>query len=428
MICYTEINILYMEGSIIKMNKKWKILIVHNQYQIAGGEDTVVSNEKALLEKYGNDVFFYCRNNTDLQSISILRKIFIPFIAVFNIKTYYEIIHLIRKEKIDIIHVHNTLLFISPSVYYAAKKCKVPVIQTIHNFRLLCPNAVFYRDNHICEDCLKKGLICSIKHKCYRNSRIQTLACVISLKIHYITGIYKRINYICLTEFNKKKLLNLKQIAADSIFIKPNFSEKTSENIIYGSRKNQYIFAGRIEKLKGIDKLLIAWKNLEYQRGSDTPELIVCGTGPLEEQCKSYIFKNGISHINMYGNISHRELQKIIAVSKALILPTQLYEGFPMVIVESYSNGTPVIGSDIGNTATLIHTGKTGEKFIHDHPESIIDAINRFESGNLEMYQKHSYDFYLNNFTPEINYKQFMEIYKKITLKELKYNEIRRNI
>ena len=87
-----------------------------------------------------------------------------------------------------------------------------------------------------------------------------------------------------------------------------------------------------------------------------------------------------------------------------------------------------MIGSDIGNTATLIHTGKTGEKFIHDHPESIIDAINRFESGNLEMYQKHSYDFYLNNFTPEINYKQFMEIYKKITLKELKHNEIRRNI
>ena len=120
--------------------------------------------------------------------------------------------------------MHNTLNLISPAVYYAAVKCSVPVVQTIHNFRFLCPGATFYRDGHICEDCVSKGLGCAIKHKCYRGSRAQTLVCVASTWIHRHTRILGKINYIALTEFNKKKLLQLKQIKSDRVFVKPNFT------------------------------------------------------------------------------------------------------------------------------------------------------------------------------------------------------------
>lgn len=396
------------------MEEKRRILIVHNYYQLSGGEDTVVQNEKDLLEEHGNKVLLYGRNNSEIKNISGTGKLLLPFIVVFNFRSYREIKKLIKEEKIDIVHVHNTLFFISPSVYYAAVKCRIPVVQTIHNFRLICPGATFYRNDHICEECLEKGLNCAIKYRCYRESRMQTLACVISMKIHRMTGIYKKMNYICLTEFNKNKLLALKQITADRIFIKPNFGKNVTENVFWGKRENQYIFVGRLEKLKGIDKLLAAWKAIEHRKCENIPRLIVCGTGPLEEWCKSYIIEKELKYVRMYGSVPNTEVKRVMAASKALVLPTQWYEGFPMVIAEAYSVGTPVIGSCIGNTKALIIEGKTGEEFVYDSPESLVEAIDRFESGSQEEYQRNAYSFYKNNLTPEINYRQLVEIYGKV--------------
>ena len=160
-------------------------------------------------------------------------------------------------------HVHNTLNLISPSVYYAALNLSVPVVQTVHNFRLLCPGATFYRDGHICEDCVEKGLWCAIKHNCYRNSKWQTLACVINTRFHRMIGIYGKINYICLTDFNREKLLKLGQIKADKVFVKPNFVESTQPFIPGEKRKNQFVFSGRLDKLKGIDLLLRVWNEID---------------------------------------------------------------------------------------------------------------------------------------------------------------------
>ena len=135
--------------------KKENILVVHNYYQIPGGEDTVVANEKKMLENHGHKVILYSRSNAELKQMSKIRKLFLPFTTVFNPRTYKEIKKLIRQENIEVVHVHNTLNLISPAVYYAARSMKVPVIQTVHNFRLLCPGATFYRDGHICEDCVQ---------------------------------------------------------------------------------------------------------------------------------------------------------------------------------------------------------------------------------------------------------------------------------
>ena len=191
--------------------RKQNILIVHNYYQIPGGEDTVVANEKKMLEDHGHKVILYTRNNSELKEMSKFQKLKLPFTTIFNPRTYKDIKRIIRKENIDVVHVHNTLNLVSPAVYYAALSCKLPVVQTVHNFRLLCPGATFYRDGHICEDCVHHGLKCAIKHNCYRGSKAQTLVCVVNTWIHRMTGVYGKINYICLTEFNKQKLLELKQ-------------------------------------------------------------------------------------------------------------------------------------------------------------------------------------------------------------------------
>ncbi len=386
--------------------EKQRILIVHNYYQIPGGEDTVVANEQRMLEKHGHETFLYSRNNSELNTLSKIQKMCLPFSTIFNIKTYREVKRIIKEKRIDIVHVHNTLNLISPSVYYAALRCKVPVVQTVHNFRLLCPSAVFYRDGHVCEDCVKYGLWCAVKHKCYRNSRIQTLACVVNTKIHRITGIYGKINYICLTEFNKEKLLQLKQVKQNRVFIKPNFVHSINKSLDGEEKKDRFIYVGRLDKLKGIKILFQAWKLL----GNNAPELIVCGNGDMEEWCREYMTKNNLISVKLKGFVSNVEVKQFIADSKALILPTQWYEGFPVSIVEAFSVGTPVICSDFGNAGTLVTQGITGCKFQYDSPDKLVHAIKKIKSYK-NIYQT-THDEYKNKYTESKNYEMLISIYK----------------
>ncbi len=389
-------------------NIKQKVLMVHNYYQIPGGEDTVMVNEKKLLEDYGHTVILYTRNNLELKEMSKIQKLMLPITTVFNFRTYQEVKRIIEEQQIDVVHVHNTLNLVSPSLYYAACSMGIPVVQTIHNFRLLCPGATFYRDGHICEDCVDHGLSNAVKWCCYRESKLQTLACVISTKIHRLTGIYGRVNYICLTEFNKEKLLELKQIKSKNVFVKPNFVESDEKLVPYGKRENQFVFAGRLDKLKGIDLLLKTWKQIE--KLGDAPKLVICGTGPMEEWCKNFIIDNGLKSIEMLGFVPNIEARKIIAISKALILPTQWYEGFPMTVVEAYSAGTPVIGSDIGNVGSLVHDGVTGYKFKHNSVEHLLQVISH---NSLDICDK-TKDFFKNNYMKVQNYEQLISIYSKV--------------
>ena len=390
------------------MGKKYNILLVHNYYQIKGGEDTVVSNEKKLLEEHGHKVFLYSRNNKEINEFNKLRKIMLPFTTIFSYKTFKDLNKIIKKNKIDIVHVHNTLTLVSPAVYYSALICNIPLVQTIHNFRMVCPSATFYRNGNICEECVTKNLFCAIKYSCYRNNRIQTLACVINTKIHRYLGIYKKINYICLTEFNKEKLLEInnkkaKIIDDAKIYVKPNFTIDSSEKNYNMKRKPQFVFAGRLDKAKGIDLLFDAWKNI------DNLELIVCGTGPEEQWCKDYIIKNKIKSIKMIGLVDNKEVKKIISESKGLILPTQWYEGFPMSILESFSCGTPVIGSNIGNVGNLIIDGINGYKF--DTIEELIEKINLLNEKDLSTsVRKH----YKDKYSKKENYKCLMQIYNSV--------------
>ena len=387
------------------MREKPTILQVHNRYQIPGGEDTVAENERRLLEAHGHRVVRYFRDNKEMKDFSLLQKLLLPVTTVFNPRTYREVRRLIRTEHIDIVHVHNTLNLISPSVYYAALAEGVPVVQTVHNFRLLCPGATFYRDGHICEDCLHGGLGCAVKHSCYRGSRLQTLACVISTKIHRMTGIYGKLNYICLTEFNREKLLNLKQVRPERVYVKPNFVENDPEPILPEERRrNQMVFAGRLEKLKGVDVLLKSWKLL----GENAPQLILCGTSPLEDWCRDYTREHAVQNVQMRGFTPNAEVRRLMAQSRALILPTRWYEGFPVSIVEAFSVGTPVLCSDLGNAGSIVTEGVTGRKFQPDSPEDLARAVGT--SGGM---CESTYAQYLSGYTAERNYETLEAIYRQ---------------
>lgn len=386
----------------------YRVLIIHNYYQIPGGEDTVVNNEKRLLEEHGHAAFFYMRENQEINNFSLLQKVCFPFQTIFSFKTYYEVKKIIKKECIDVLHVHNTLSLVSPSVYYAAFRCGIPVVQTIHNFRLLCPAATFVKKGVICEDCVKKGLLCSVKGRCYRNSLLQTLVSALNLKLHRIIGTYGRIYYICLTEFNKKKLLQLNNrgkvlIQPQNISIKPNFVWPGGEPLPMSQRKNQFLYVGRLDALKGIHVLLEAWKDVKDCR------LLICGTGPEKPGVIEFLEQKGMNNVKLLGQVAHEQVLELLRQSKALIMPTQWYEGLPMVILESYSVGTPVIGSNLGNVKDLIQDKITGCTFSYDKPEELSRVIKNFPQFDENVIQK----YFEEHYGSEHNYQKLIDIYKE---------------
>ena len=378
---------------------KKNILIVHNYYQIPGGEDTVVANEKKMLEKHGHKVILYSRSNAELKLMSKFQKVLLPITTVFNPRTYRDIKKLIKKECIEVVHVHNTLSLISPAVYYAARSMKVPVVQTVHNFRLLCPGATFYRDGHICEDCVKHGLKCAIKHSCYRGSKAQTLVCVISTWLHRITGIYGKINYICLTEFCKKKLLECRQIKESQVFIKPNFTQDVREE-----QGNFYLFFGRIEEIKGLSVLIDAFKMMPMKR------LKVVGTGSCLCKYKAQEFTN----IEFLGYLERPMIQHLLRNALAVIVPSQWYETFGMCVIEAFACHVPVIAGNIGNVGTLIDNRINGVKFQYDSPGSLIKAVEEFESLDGPVVRENAYEKFKKQFSEEKNYEMLYSIYCKI--------------
>ena len=384
------------------------ILIVHNLYQIPGGEEVVARGEQKMLQAHGHSVLTYFRNNGELSEFPLWKKMCLPFSVLWNPRTYREVRKMIRENKIDLVHVHNTLMLVSPAVYYAARKEGAAVVQTVHNFRLLCPGATFYRQGHVCEDCLEKGLGCALKHRCYRGSFAQTLCCVLSMKLHRATGIYKKLSYICLTEFNRQKLLKLPGLTPEQIFVKANAVEQTQEIMPGDRRKNQILFAGRLDELKGIKVLLEGWRLLE-DKG---PELLICGRGPLEDWCREFIETNGLHNVRLLGFVPNDRVRHLMGESRALILPTQWYEGFPMSIAEAFSMGTPVLVSRLGNGGSLIEEGVTGMKFQGDAPRSLADTVAAFWKKEQD-WTGPVLARYKKDMAPEENYRCLMEIYKK---------------
>lgn len=395
------------------MEKKLRILQVHNAYQIPGGEDVVVANEKKLLEMNGNEVFSYSRNNDELKTMNTFQKLLIPFTAVYSFKTYREVKKLIRENKIDIVHVHNTLMVVSPSVFYAAFHCHVPVVQTLHNFRMLCPAGSYFRGDRICEECSEKGLQCSLKYGCYRGSKAQTFVSAAILKIHRMLGTYRKVNFICLTEFNREKLSRLneggKQIVdMKKVYIKPNFTFQEGISGEVQKAGDYFLVVGRVEALKGIDVVVKAFEKIPEQK------LIVAGDGPMMAEMKAYIKEHNMSNVKFAGYLDKAKVQEKYRGAKAVIMASQCYEAFAMTIAEAYSNAVPVIAGNVGNLANMVEEGVTGIKFVYDSPDDLAAKILKYNTMDIAKMKQNAKTFYEKRLKPEDNYRILEEIYHKI--------------
>ena len=202
--------------------------------------------------------------------------------------------------------------------------------------------------------------------------------------------------------------MELKQIKPERVFVKPNFVESNNQCILEKKRENQFVFAGRLDKLKGIDLLFEAWRVM----GENAAKLVVCGTGPMENWCRMFIRENPVN-IEMRGYLPNDKTLEIIKKSKALVLPTQWYEGFPMSIVEAFSVGTPVICSNIGNVGSIVEEGVTGYKFGYKAVDELVNAIRNVNVISAEKIKA----VYESNYNESVNYEKLVKIYTNVAAK-----------
>lgn len=393
------------------------VLLVHCRYRLPGGEDAVFAADRAMLEAHGHRVVTYERSNDEG---GLAAKLLLPLRAVFSLKTCREVKALIRSEKIEIVHVHNTLFAVSPSVFWAARAAGVPAVQTLHNFRLFCPNGVLLREGKVCEDCprQKGGLFNAVRHGCYRNSRVQSAVCAFLYAFHRLLGTYRRVHLIALTEFDKEKLLefNARHPVFDpaKLYLRPNAA--VPEGALpplrpLAARNNQVVFAGRLEELKGLRTAIEAWRLLENDPAA--PKLLLCGTGPLEGWAR----ENAGENVEFLGQISHEALCALLAESRAALAPSLCYESFALVPAEAHAMGTPVIASDLGNVGAMVRDGVDGLRFAPGDPEALANAVRRLPDLEAKADPAAIRAEAVGRFGQEENYCELAEIYQDILVK-----------
>ncbi len=380
-----------------------RVLLVHNRYQQAGGEDGVFAAERALLASHGHQVIEHTTSNDAVERLGRLR---LAVRTSWSRTTYQSLLALLRRERPDVVHVHNTLPLLSPSVYYAAARARVPVVQTVHNYRLLCPKAVLYRNERVCEDCLGRPIPwAGVAHACYRDSRGATGAIAAMLTVHRMLGTWttKVSSYIALTEFMRQKLIS-GGVPGDRIRVKPNF---VAPDPGQGDHRGQYaLFAGRLAPEKGIQPLLQAWQLL----GSWLP-LKVLGEGQL-----AGIATPSTPGVEWLGQQPHERLLALMRDATLLIFPSVWYEGFPLIIAEAFATGLPVVASRLGAMAELIDDRRTGVLFTPGDPAALADAVRwaLADRDRLEGMGRAARAEFETKYTAERNYRRLVEIYRSV--------------
>lgn len=355
--------------------------------------------EVSLLRSHGHEVIEYRRDNAEIPGRSRIGVVSETF---WSGQTANDIAEIIRRARPDIIHVHNTFPLVSPSLYWAASRAGVPIVQTLHNFRLFCPQAMFLRDGKVCEDCLGRLPFNGIRHGCYRESRAQTAVLASMLMFHRTIGTYanKVSRYIALNDFCRRKFIE-GGLPADRIVTKPNFVDFDLPQTF---ERSGFLFVGRLSQEKGIATLANAFSEV------NDATLRVAGTGPEMDQLQG---RDGIA---LLGGLSGDLVREEMCRASALVLPSIWYENFPRTLVEAFGCALPVIASRLGALAELVEDGKTGLLFEPGNAKDLAEKM-RWANENPDRMAEmgaNARRVYEENYTADRNYAALMEIYNGV--------------
>jgi len=378
---------------------KERVLVVHNAYQQRGGEDSVVESEVRLLEERGHEVAVYSRDNHDVGSLSGLH---LAAQTIWSVRTRGDIRRLVRDFRPDVVHAHNTFPLISPSLYWEAAAARIPVIQTLHNFRLLCPQGLLLRDGRICRDCVGHVPWRAALHSCYRDSLKASAAAAGMMTAHRVLGTWssKVDRYIALNDFCREQFV-AGGLPRDRICVKPNFVDVPAPG---QAQRRGFLFVGRLSKEKGVGTLAAASAGL-----AAAERVSVIGEGP-----ESGLF-DGIARVDLLGARDAHGVLDSMTKAAALVIPSIWYENFPRTLVESFACGLPVIASRLGALETLIDDGINGLLFIPGDAADLAAKLS-WAAANPQAMSAMGQEArrkYERLWTGDRNYDQLLAIYRE---------------
>jgi glycosyltransferase involved in cell wall biosynthesis len=385
-----------------------RVLVIHNSYQQPGGEDAVMAAETRLLRMHGDTVIEYRRHNNELQGQSRLRAILAAADTIWSSSSHRALCDLLGRENPDVAHIHNTFPLISPSAHYACAEAGVPVVQTLHNFRLLCPAVNLFREGRVCESCIGRGVPWpGVLHGCYRDSRAGTTVVSALLTVHRELQTWKnKVNvYIALSEFARNKFIE-GGLPSERIVVKQNFVYPDPKT---RATEGEYaLYVGRLSEEKGIRVMLSAWSQL-----NPSIRLRIVGDGPLYEEGVSEIARTKLKQVDFLGHVPSESIFQWMRGARFLIFPSLCFENFPLAIVEAFACGLPVIASRLGSMAEIVTDGNTGLHFIAGDASDLAAKVEWAwtHPGDMREMGESARAEYEAKYTAERNYQELMNIY-----------------
>jgi glycosyltransferase involved in cell wall biosynthesis len=380
------------------------ILMMHNSYRMRGGEDESFDTECRMLRDAGHNVETIHVHN---EQVDDRHKVAVALESVWSKNSYAIVDRQLREHHFDVVHVQNFFPLLSPSVYAAAKKNNVAVVQTLRNYRLLCPSVFLFREGRVCEDCVSKTFkYPSVLHGCYRNSRLGSLSVAAMCGVHSLLGTWeKNVDlYISLTDFARRKFIQA-GFAAERIV--------TKGNCVYpdpgmGHGEGGFVlFVGRLSAEKGIGTLLSAWDRLK-----PASILKIVGEGPLSGELRAR--SRNIPTVEWLGPKSQSEVNNLMGAAKVTVFCSEWYETFGRVAIESFAKGTPVIASRIGALAEVVDHLRTGLLFEAGNADDLALQLGWCfdHAGAIDAMRQRARAEYERKYTAAVNCMRLTECYE----------------
>ena len=392
-----------------------KIAVVHSRYRSAApsGENRVVDQEAAALAALGHEVIRFERRSDDIEGWPALRKAALPAAVVWNGAARRDLRAVLRERRPDVVHVHNTFPLLSASVLYACRDAGVPVVATIHNYKLACASGDFFRDGAVCHDCAGGLPTPAVRHGCYRGSRAATAPVALSVVAHRRAWRSLVAAYICISA-SQRDLLSGVGLPAERVFVRHNLIPK--REVRQAARRADVVYAGRLDEAKGLRVLMAGWDRYQETRTAASAEpglrLVIAGSGPLEDEVAAWA--SGQPSVHLAGQLDPAACAETMAAARAVVLPSAWEETFGLAAVEAMALGVPPLAAGHGSFTELITDGVDGVLFHPGDPAALAAALSDAEvnSAKYKDYGRQARKTYEQRFDPGDSIAKLLEIYR----------------
>lgn len=390
-----------------------RVLLAHNYYGSAApsGENQVFEAERDLLCRRGNDIAEFVRHSDEIRGKGIYGVLAGALSVPWNPWSVAAMRRNLDTFSPDVVHAHNTFPLISPGIFHAIGH-RAGRVLTLHNYRLFCPAAIPMREGRVCTECMDaRSSMPAMRHGCYRSSRVATAPLAFNVWLQRALHTWtKQVDaFVALTEFQRERMIEA-GLPAELVYVKPNFYPGSPVTVPWADRRSSVVFAGRLTEEKGVLALVNAWLHW----GGTAPELRIVGDGGLRHELERLAASAPHVPIRFLGQLSGAAAQDEIAQAKLLVLPSECFEGFPMVVREAFAFGTPVAVSALGPLPSIVQAGENGVLFEPGDPLSLLDVVrgvwmSESELARMAIGARRSFDCL---YTEEMNYMKLMEIYQ----------------